>query len=383
METINRLNHYGFDQSIYDDCRAMIGKTNQKHAKIINIWFMLINLFYFVCAWLQILNVDATRKAFFLAFIIAPILIYFQAVEKGGLHPKIARIATFLDIAMFELYSILSSNAEPYTVSWIFLILMVIVALTFIETMARMTMILLVNSLLFCKISYMNKPASIASMDLANTIVVVSLALILHFAFQRARISQFATTLHDIKTQRELEISSSFDNLTSLFNRGKFNSMAETVLREKADEYIALVILDLDGFKEINDQLGHQTGDRAIQLAAKTILDSLKVDLSEKWLLQEKILVEKQAFAGRLGGDEFIIFMRGYTDREAVLKALYEIMDRLHGVNEGDLHGLRASVGMTEFLPDEKSLEKAYKRADDALYVSKRNGKDQVNINCV
>ena len=382
MELLQKLNYYGFEKKIYDDCRGMINRTNQGHARIINIWFALINAFYLFCAWLELLNVDTTRKSFFLVFILMPFAIYYLAVSRGQVHPAFAIAGTVLDLGMFELYSVLSSNAEPYTVSWIFLILMIVVALSYIETMARMSVILFTLSAVFCRFSYLNKPHSIASMDLSNTVVVASLALVLHFAFQRARLSQFVTTLHDIRTQRELEISSSFDALTSLLNRGKFFSMSNLVLKDRADEYMALALMDLDGFKQINDQFGHQTGDRAIRLAADAIRETLAMELTDQWAFPEQALNEKRSFAGRLGGDEFILFLRGFEDREEILKQVYQITDALHAVHEGELHCLRASVGVTEIPAGETTLKAAYKRADDALYESKRNGKDQVNINC-
>ena len=376
-----KLNFYGFKQSVYEECRGMIEKTNHKHAQIIIIWFMLINLFYFMCSCLQLLNVDSTRRWFFLVYMIVPFLSFSVTVIEGNKNPRFGLFITMVDLVTFETYSVLSSNAAPYTTSWIFLILMVIVALSYIETMTRMTIVLLLLSIIFCRMSYLHKPASIASMDLSNTIVVVTLALILHFAFQRARIQQFVTTLHDIKTQRELEITSSFDALTSLLNRGKFFSMAKQLLQEREGEYLALVLMDLDGFKQINDKLGHQAGDRAIQLAGETIVSTMHINLSDRWEFSEWALREKSSFAGRLGGDEFIILIRGLENREAVLKTVCDITDALHKVDEGNLHGLRSSVGITEIQPEEKTLDEAYKRADDALYVSKNNGKDQINVN--
>ena len=384
MKFLKNINYYGYDHSVYSRCFAMINHMNQKHARIINIWFALINIFYYVCANLQILNVDVTRRNFYLVFIIVPLIIYFAAVDRGHINPILGIAGTILDLIMFEVYSVLSSNAEPYTVSWIFLIIIVIIALSYIETMARMTVILLLLSTIFCRLSFLNKPRSIASMDLSNTIVVVSLALVLHFAFQRARISQFVTTLHDIQTQRELEITSSFDALTSLLNRGKFFSLSKLALDDLADnEYVALALMDLDGFKQINDKFGHQTGDLAIRMAAKSIMDVLGIDLNEQWAFAEKILKDKCAFAGRLGGDEFIVFMRGFHNREEAMSVVYDITESLHKVEEDDIHGLRASVGFTEIPSDEKNLTKAYQRADAALYESKRNGKDQVNLNCI
>ncbi|MBR1627760.1 MAG: GGDEF domain-containing protein [Lachnospiraceae bacterium] len=380
-ELLQKFNHYGFDKAIYGECMGLIVRTNRHHAKIINVWFALINAFYFISTNLRMFNVDATRSAFFLIFIIIPMITMGMVTFLGPKGPFFGVMCTVADLIMFEVYSILSSNAEPYASSWMFLILLVIVAFSYIETVGRMTLILLVMSSIFVRSAYLHKPSSIASMDLANTVVVTSLALVLHFAFQRARINEFVTTIRDIKTQRQLMITSSFDALTSLLNRGKFFSLAEQVIEARGEEPIALVLLDLDGFKQINDNLGHQTGDRAIQMAAETIIGSLHIDQQDKWDFPERVLREKSTFAGRLGGDEYIILLQGYPGRDEMFGAVSGILSALHLVDEGDIHGLRASIGITMVKDGEKNIDAAYKRADDALYVSKENGKDQININ--
>ena len=380
-DLLQRFNHYGFDKNVYDECIGLIVRTNRSHAKIINVWFALINTFYFISANLRMFNVDAGRSSFFLLFIIVPVIIMGMVSFLGPKAPVFGVACTVADLAMFEAYSILSSNAEPYTTSWIFLILMVIVALSYIETVARMSLILLVMSVLFDRLAFLNKPHSIASMDLANTVAVASLAMVLHFAFQRARVNEFVTTIRDIKNQRQLEITSSFDALTSLLNRGKFFSLAEQVIKNPGDAPAALVLLDLDGFKQINDRLGHQAGDRAIQLAGQMILSSLRIDMEDQWEFPNRVLRDGTSFAGRLGGDEYIILLRGYADRDEMLRAVSDILNGLHRIDEDEIHGLRASIGITMVSDQDENADAAYKRADDALYVSKESGKDQINVN--
>ena len=358
MNLIQRFNHYGFDTNIYAECMGLITRTNRNHSKIINVWFSLINIFYFTSANLNLFNVDVSRSSFYLSFIIVPLFILWMVVFLAPKNTFFSILCTAADIIMFEIYSILSSNAEPYTVSWIFLILLVVVAFSYIETMGRMGLILLGMSMLF-----------------------VRLALILHFAFQRARVNEYVTTIHDIRNQRQLEITSSFDALTSLLNRGKFFSLADQTIQKHKGELMALVLLDLDGFKSINDNYGHQTGDRAIQLAAKSIQKTLNIDEGDKWEFPAKVLRDRLSFAGRLGGDEYIILLQGYEKKELIYNAVSNVLNDLHRIEDGNIHGLKASIGITMIGDEDKNTDLPYKRADDALYVSKENGKDQININ--
>ena len=378
----SRINHYGVDKETFYECRQLISKANRNNARIINLWFVLVNTFYYLCARFGFFNVDSSRKMFYLLFMVIAIVLLGMALFGIKKSPFFGTLCPILGLVMFEVYSIFSSNAEPYATCWIFLILMVIVALSYILTVGSMTLILLLFSIVFCRMSYLNKPRAIASMDLANTVVVASLAIVLHFAFQRARVNEFVTTIREIKVQRMLQISSSFDALSSLLNRGKFFSMLERTIKEKQkDKPVALLLMDLDGFKQINDKLGHQTGDLAIQLAAKAIMEALHIDLSDQWDFPERVLREKTSYAGRLGGDEFVVLLQGFSGRDEMMRMAESILDTLHHIEEGDIHGLRSSIGITMITDDDRMTDDIYKRADDALYAAKENGRNQISVN--
>ena len=191
---------------------------------------------------------------------------------------------------------------------------------------------------------------------------------------------QFVTLQKNIQIQRELEIKSSFDALTSLLNRGRFFSLAANILSNPHDEYMVMCLIDLDEFKQINDKLGHQMGDKAIQVAGLTIIECLDIDLSEKWAFQEKVIKEKCSFPGRLGGDEFIVFIRGKKNRDEIMEVLQNILKKLNSVEIGELHGIHASFGVTEITENDRDIDAAYTRADEALYESKRAGKNQIRF---
>ena len=110
------------------------------------------------------------------------------------------------------------------------------------------------------------------------------------------------------------------------------------------------------------------------------LIGALHLDLSEKWAFQEKVLKEKSSFPGRLGGDEFILFLRGMENRENVKRVLQNILKTLNSVEVGELHGIHASLGVTEITPNDRDIDSAYTRADEALYESKRAGKNQIRF---
>ena len=93
------------------------------------------------------------------------------------------------------------------------------------------------------------------------------------------------------------------------------------------------------------------------------------------WDLNRKLTV-----AGRLGGDEFILLIRDITTKEEAFAKVEGIMTELRNVKFDGLNGIRGSVGITKIQIEDKDIDDAYKRADDALYKSKRAGKNQINF---
>ena len=262
-------------------------------------------------------------------------------------------------------------------IAFMFFIIMLVIAMSFIETMFRMICIQLICAIVFIYFSHVNKPSSVSYQDICNTIIILGLSLVLHYQFQSVRLHQFIINNQNIQFYRELEVKSSFDSLTSLLERKTFFNLSGIAMEEPAP-YMALCLVDLDGFKQINDQLGHQVGDRAIRIAGGIINDVLQTDLSEKWGYKEKVIRERGSFAGRLGGDEFIVFVRDKSSEEEVRMMMADLLSRLNRVEDGEIHGLKASIGITEILPEDKVVDNAYKRADDALYESKRKGKNRI-----
>ncbi len=355
----------------------MIRSTNRKHISILTSWFFLMNLVYLIFSCLNLFGVNEERIPFYAAFMLVSLLFGIWVLffpKKVDLHIYFAVISS---IFMLLLYGILSSIAQPYMPATMFLVLLVLTSLSYIGSMYVMLFFSIGGTAVFIITSYSFKTFSIAYYDTYNVIVVLMLSILLHYTFQRMRLAQFVLYQQDLEIQRKLEIKSSFDSLTGLLNRGRFFSIAEEILKMNSDEHLALSIIDLDGFKQINDTMGHQMGDKVIQVVGKTIMECLKFDVFTKntfsWNLSKSF-----DFAGRLGGDEFIIMLRGKENRQEIIAKLSEILEKLNGTTFDSLTGVRASVGVVEFLGKTNDIDIAYKAADDALYEAKRKGKNQI-----
>jgi diguanylate cyclase (GGDEF)-like protein len=157
----------------------------------------------------------------------------------------------------------------------------------------------------------------------------------------------------------ELALQARLDALTELLHHQAFTGELEREL-ERAQRYshgLALVFLDVDRFKEINDTLGHPAGDRALKLLAD--------------LLREG--VRGSDLAGRMGGDEFAVALLE-SDEEAAGRLLARLHDRIDELVAGDQlpEGFAISPGVAHFPTDGTTAVELFQAADERLYEFKR-----------
>ncbi|MDY6398964.1 MAG: GGDEF domain-containing protein [Treponema sp.] len=381
--TARSFNYYGYTKESYMECSEMIRTTNRKHTTILNTWFILINLLYLVFSYLNLFGVNQERIPFYAAYLLVGIIFELWLTVFPKTAEKHNYITVFSSIIGLLSYGILTSIFAPYMPATMFLVLLSLTALSYIGNMAIMISVSIVGVGIFLTTSYLYKTFSIAYNDTYNAVVVMTLVFGLHYTFQRTRVSQFILYQRDLQIQRELEIKSSFDALTTLLNRGRFFAITEEILRSKTNEYITLCILDLDEFKGINDNLGHQMGDKVIQTVGKTLIKQLGIESYISEMISSWDLKPKISIAGRLGGDEFILFIRGKKTQDEVRELLQNILDSLNKVQFDRLNGIHASLGVTEITSTDRDIDNAYKRADIALYESKRAGKNQIHFSTV
>ncbi len=182
--------------------------------------------------------------------------------------------------------------------------------------------------------------------------------------------------LRDITERKQNEASLSrmanFDSLTGLPNRHRFRDRLHKAMErcENSSHQMALLFLDLDRFKVINDSLGHDVGDKLLQQVAAVLNSCLResTDLS---------LPRNPSDVYRLGGDEFVVLLEHLPEvfhaahvAQRILKALEQPIQ----VGEDHLF-ISASIGITIFPRDFNSLDGLIKQADMAMYEAKAMGK--------
>ena len=173
--------------------------------------------------------------------------------------------------------------------------------------------------------------------------------------------NQMETKLTEARTEAE------YDRLTGLYNRNGFERRAEAFLGSRTRTGGALLLMDLDNFKKVNDCEGHPEGDRVLRIFAGCLCAVFR---------QEDI-------AGRIGGDEFAVFLcnpvtcgileeKSASLREKVRCALGTYFEKYH---------LSVSIGAVPVDARGEEYRKLYRCADTALYIAKYRGKDQFYFN--
>jgi diguanylate cyclase (GGDEF)-like protein len=166
------------------------------------------------------------------------------------------------------------------------------------------------------------------------------------------------------ESRRKLEQMAFFDMLTGLGNRRMFEDRFDIMaaMARRKGEQFALAMVDLDRFKEINDQHGHDAGDALLQEAAKRLIASVRQSDS----------------VSRLGGDEFAIVLAEAKNAAAIDLVCQRIVDSFAAPIRFQEIEMRtsASVGVALFPEHGANMSELYKSADLALYEAKRQGRN-------
>jgi diguanylate cyclase (GGDEF)-like protein len=189
------------------------------------------------------------------------------------------------------------------------------------------------------------------------------------------------------KLNEELHEFSRVDGLTNLYNRRAFfellrmelNRTRRTIVRERTKEpaqrlppehqVFAVMMIDIDHFKRINDNYGHLIGDMVLKRVGE--------------MLNEPELLRLEHMAGRFGGEEFIMILPSTSSEQALLPAR-RFAERIrvtdfHGKN-GEPFSVTLSVGISQYREDDDNEEAVIHRADQALYHAKKTGRDRIVV---
>ncbi|MFA6972550.1 MAG: bacteriohemerythrin [Gallionella sp.] len=186
--------------------------------------------------------------------------------------------------------------------------------------------------------------------------------VIAHYVGLLSSISQL------LKRQHSLEEAAHHDVLTGLPNRRLLHDrLAQAIMRSnRSGRLLVVCYLDLDGFKQVNDTLGHDAGDEVLRIVARQLNQVLRGDDT----------------VARLGGDEFVLLLGDMDSEEDAGLLLNRLLqDIAQPIPIGNTSVLvTASIGVTLYPSDQSTPEQLLKHADEAMYIAKNNGKSRYHV---
>ncbi len=193
------------------------------------------------------------------------------------------------------------------------------------------------------------------------TLSILGLTLLISMLDAQLRAARLATKLK--RANSELRQLAMHDNLTALPNRVLLEQQLTAQIKQATlgDENFALMFMDLDGFKAVNDTWGHHVGDRLLI----AVSERLREQISEEILL------------ARLGGDEFVLLCPQYHEHQATTLAqrLVQVVDRPFNLDRYSLH-VSLSIGIVIFPLHGRSQQEMMFNADSAMYHTKHSGRN-------
>lgn len=167
------------------------------------------------------------------------------------------------------------------------------------------------------------------------------------------------------ESEEQLHCLAYYDSLTSLPNRYYFQNYVNELIADPSNKMLAIIFIDLNQFKQINDTLGHDAGDTLLTLTAKKL----------------KVLQNNDREVFRLGGDEFVIVhqLQHKDEVQATLNLIIRELSTYFRIHEQDLY-ITASIGVSMYPDDGQDLNTLVRFADIAMYISKEMGGNTVQF---
>jgi diguanylate cyclase (GGDEF)-like protein len=200
----------------------------------------------------------------------------------------------------------------------------------------------------------------------ATLILANAMGLAVSCRLSKLRRREYLTILELEHIRDSLQIMATVDSLTGVLNRRRLFEVASAAIEEarRIRRPLAIIAIDLDHFKQVNDRLGHAAGDDVLTAFSSVLRQHTR----------------RHDIVGRIGGEEFVIVLPRTSLQEArdVAERIRSALHELQVPVEGGTVSITVSLGVAALRPGDASPEDVLKRADQALYAAKRRGRDRV-----
>ena len=356
LKTIRRYYFYcGIEKDEYNELKKDAYVSNFEVWRILH-FIMVVVFFGLFIASLANKMMSVNRYYYLGLFIYSAIaIILFFLLKKDSLA---AQLLIYLSMSCLFLFGCLISKNNPEHNATTFIAFLLVTPMFMIDKPFFMTIELVVASIVFLFWMYAIKPFEIWEMDFINVVSYTIIGCFLNVVANSIRIKEFVLT-------KKIRIQKDTDAMTGLRNKGALTKEIDEFLEDESSDKGLLLIMDIDKFKFINDNYGHDIGDRVIIQFANFLLNKFGDELT-----------------GRFGGDEFILFVRNTYDEDTAVEIANEIINNISEVVElpDKDKKVSTSIGIAVYKGVEKSYSEIFKKADIALYRAKA---DKENRYCI
>ncbi|HET57073.1 MAG TPA: diguanylate cyclase [Deltaproteobacteria bacterium] len=366
--------------------RIMIRSARELRVAVF-VWALLLLLFCFNDYLILGCSEEFLRAFLSRAIVIVPLLVFAFVLGRRPQQAVAGHTVTVLLIygftCFFELYFLYPRVAIPY----IIMVTMVILISLFVFIPNRLIFAAfaalygIIGTTIAVALATPANNRDVAGLIVAlflPTIVGFMAAYRLHTTWRKEFTALHQTKLANEELRREIDQRSkleeelrrqaSTDPLTGLYNRRFYEQLLEREIKQ-AKRYgssLALCVLDLDRFKDVNDSYGHASGDVALCRVADACRDELR----------------ESDIIGRLGGEEFILILPR-TDAAGAVVVADRLRERIAATEvetENARFHVTVSIGVTELQPADTDITELIRRADEAMYLSKAEGRNKVRL---
>ena len=349
----DRYYYSGLDSKIYESIETRLYFHNVKNLRDVSFFSMILGGLF--CALIAVKFVPAYMLPpyFFLAVVS---LLYFIIAKTTIMeHMKLGRFLLYAFITLLLLFSDLIGIKYVIkgSLAVFFNVLIVFLPIIYVDAPRRTLPLIIINMLIFDALALFHQSGIICNTNIINSTTFGLLSIYCNFKITSKLVKQFAY-------EKQIEHEKNYDGLTKKKKKKCSEEMIANALSNK--EKGTLIILDIDHFKLCNDTFGHIYGDQVLEKVAETLKKQFRSD----------------DIVGRFGGDEFIVYLHHCSIQTAKRKADHYLKN-LPDYFEKD-RPVTCSMGIAEVTSFPTDFESLVKKADQALYLAKANGRGQACI---
>ncbi len=342
----------------FHECSSSIEESNRY---MLRKSCMYISMCLIVMIFLANIIVSDFRLSLAHILLVPLLIIYFlinlytssHPIKSAGLSDSLCLIFYFTLFVLFILRDMTSS--AQHQAMW-FPLYLAVFPTVYIARMYKYGLFEGILILIFCTASYYTKPADIFHKDIYLSLAAYVLSMLSAHIILEVRAEEGLAL-------KELTRISTIDKLTFLLNKGAFLSATNSYFeRRKPGEPCGMCIIDVDDFKDANDNFGHDTGDKLLSGIGELLRKNFR----------------HSDYMGRFGGDEFIVFMPGLARLDIVEMRCRSMQIMLADLDFGTSKPFTLSIGAIVDTGDH-SMNEIFRMTDDALYQSKLMGKNCVS----